>query len=224
MACWSRLLDDVIIGSNGFGAHIDDLKKVFDRLQQHHLAIKLSKCKFFRKKLIYLGHEISKDGVRPDPEKVTAIAQMKPPMNIHGLRRFLGLTSYYRRFIANYAQVAEPLTCLLRKNNLYKWNSNSQKAFEELKQHLVEVPILAYPDFKQPFQLYTDASTYGLGAILSQSKSQGDQVIAYASRTMNKAERNYSTTERECTGHPSITFNHTSSMGGGSPLSLTIVH
>ena len=191
-------LDDILAGSKNFQQHITDLQEIFDRLRSYRLCMKFSKCHFFRKRLAYLGHIISKDGVAPDPAKLDTVDKMLPPSDINGLRRFLGLTSYYRRFVKDYAHVAEPLTRLLRKNNLHGWNDDCQLAFEELKRRLVTAPILSYPDFTQPFILHTDASNFGLGTILSQKKTDGEHVVAYASRTLSQPERNYSATEREC--------------------------
>lgn len=192
-------LDDVITGTKTFEEHLASLKKLFDRLRQYNLAVKLSKCEFFRNRLIYLGHEIAAQGVSPDKRKIEVIRRMSPPTDISGLRRFLGMTSYYRRFIEGYARKAEPLTRLLRKSCLYKWNDDCQKAFETLKRSLTEAPILRYPDFTKPFRLYTDASTKGLGAILAQEDDEHQEyVVAYASRTLNSQERKYSITELEC--------------------------
>ncbi|MHB1799647.1 MAG: RNase H-like domain-containing protein, partial [Vulcanimicrobiaceae bacterium] len=194
----SDYIDDVITGSTTFEEHLGDLQKLFDRLKKFDLTVKLNKCSFFKKKLIYLGHEISNKGVRPNPEKIVVIEKMKEPVDLTGLRRFLGLTSYYRRFVKDYAKVAEPLNTLLRKGNVYRWNDRCQKAFQELKERLKRSPILTYPDFSKPFILYTDASMVGLGAVLSQQQDDGEGVIAYASRSLSKAERNYSITELEC--------------------------
>jgi hypothetical protein len=194
----SDYLDDLLVGSLSFEEHLRDLEKVFQRLSQYGLSAKLSKCRFFKTKLLYLGHEISGEGIRPNPAKTSAITRMKPPINIHGLRRFLGMTSYYRRFIRNYAHIADPLTKLLQKDTVYKWNSACQQAFDTLKDKLKSPPILAYPDFKEPFILHTDASAIGLGVILSQIIKGNEVVIAYASRTVSKEERQWGITELEC--------------------------
>jgi hypothetical protein len=191
-------LDDVITGSKSFMEHLKDLKRLFDQLRKYGLSIKLSKCKFFKKELSYLGHRISAAGIKPDNRKISIVQKMPPPINIKQLCRFLGLTSYYRKFIRNYAKIAAPLTSLLQKGNLYVWNDDCQTAFETLKSKLINPPILIYPDFNETFILQTDASNVGIGAVLAQKKDGTEGVIAYASRVLTKAERNYSTTEREC--------------------------
>ncbi len=192
-------IDDLIIGSKSFEEHLEHIERLFGCLQKAKLQVKLSKCRFGRRKVIFLGHEVSDQGVRPNPAKVEAIQKMLPPTDIKGLRRFLGMTSYYRRFIQNYATIAEPLNRILQKGALYKWNDACQAAFEALKSKLMTAPILVFPDFNQPFQLITDASDFGLGAVLAQKDKEGlERVVAYASRTLQKPERRYSVTEKEC--------------------------
>ena len=192
-------IDDIIIGSETIEEHIAELEKLFQKLREVNLKVKLNKCLFARKKLAFLGHEISEQGIGPNPGKVEAIAKMKAPIDISGLRRFLGLTSYYRRFIQSYADKAEPLNRLLRKGNVYRWNEECQKAFETLKIALSTAPVLAYPDFSKEFILYTDASNFGIGVVLSQKDElDKERVVAYASRSLSKQERNYTVTEKEC--------------------------
>jgi len=113
-------MDDVLVGSHSFQDHLRDVQLLFDRLQQHGLSIKISKCNFFKEKLIYLGHELSKHGIRPNSAKIEAITRITAPKDISALKRFLGMTSYYRRFIKNYATIAQPLTNLMGKDSLYK--------------------------------------------------------------------------------------------------------
>jgi hypothetical protein len=114
-------MDDVIAGSTSFETHFDDLKALFKRLTEFGLTVKLSKCKFFKRKLVYLGHEIDNGGIRPNPAKISAVEKIKPPHNLRGLRHFLGLTSYYRRFIKGYADLAAPLNALMQKDVMYHW-------------------------------------------------------------------------------------------------------
>ena len=192
-------IDDIIIGSSTFEKHLEDLQEVFDCLRKHNLKVKLTKCNFCKNQLLYLGHIIKQEGIKPNPQKIEAIEKISPPVNIPELRRYLGLTSYYRKFIPSYSRIAKPLNMLLRKGEAYKWTSECQKAFEILKKKLMEAPILRFPDFKKEFLLYTDASKECLGAILSQQDEEGrEYVIAYASRTTSKPEKKYSTTELEC--------------------------
>ena len=192
-------IDDIIVGSDNMEEHLTELNQLFQSLRKTKLRMKLSKCMFAKRSVKFLGHVVSKDGVKPNPDKIEAIVKMKPPIDITGLRRFLGLTSYYRKFVRNYSKIAEPLNRLLQKGSLYRWNEQCQKAFEELKERLTSAPILAYPDFKKEFRLETDASDFGIGAVLAQKDEEGkERVIAYASRTLSKPERNYTTTEKEC--------------------------
>jgi hypothetical protein len=115
------------------------------------------------------------------------------------LRGFIALASYYRRFVKGFSSIAEPLNRLLKKDTPYRWTKDQQEAFKKLKRCLTTLPILAYPDFEKPFIVFTDASTFALGAILSQKDEQNkERVIAYTSRSLNKHERNYSITELEC--------------------------
>jgi hypothetical protein len=120
------------------------------------------------------------------------------PRNIRELRGVLGLFSYYRRFIKDFAQLADPMYQLLKKDTPYEWTESQQEAFEKLREKLTQAPIVQYPDFSKPFYLYTDASIIGLGAVLAQKDNDKEYVIAYASRTLNPAEKNYAITELEC--------------------------
>ena len=191
-------LDDIIVFSTSFSDHLQRLSTVLQRLECAGLKLKLSKCHFARKEVQYLGHVVSADGVKPNPAKIEAVATYPPPTNVQELRQFLGLANYYRRFVQNYSKIAEPLHQLTRKTSKgFHWTSNYQLAFEELKHHLTNPPILAYPDFSRKFILHTDASATALGAVLCQQQDGNEHVIAYWSRQLNKPERNYSTIERE---------------------------
>ena len=138
--------------------------------------------------------------MNPDPEKIKSVIDYPTPRTVKQVHSFLGLTGYYRRFISNYAQIAEHLTRLLRKDSKFVWDAHCEDAFSTLKEKLTSPPILKFPDFSRPFILTTDASNYAIGAVLSQKQddeSNIDLPIAYASRSLNKAERNYPTIERE---------------------------
>ena len=150
-----------------------------------------------RKEVSYLGHVISEDGVLPDRTKTRAIQEYPTPQNVKQLRSFLGLMSYYRRFVQNFSHIAASLHKLLKKDAVYEWTVVHEQAFQTLKGKLITPPVLKYPDFNQPFILTTDASGEGLGAVLSQGGITRDLPVAFASRTLNRAERNYSTTEQE---------------------------
>lgn len=190
-------LDDVIIYSETLQEHRDKLKLVFDRLRQHNLQLQPDKCNFLMREIKYLGHVINGQGVAPDPEKTRAISKYPVPQTPKQVKSFLGLIGYYRKFISHFAQTAKPLNNLLRRNVNFIWEEEQEQAFQSLKNALTTEPILCYPDFKKEFILTTDASKIALGAILSQGEIGRDLPIAYASRTLNKAESNYSTTEQE---------------------------
>jgi hypothetical protein len=192
-------LDDINIYSATFEDHLKHLKNVFERVRKANLKLNLDKCHFCKKELAFLGHVINHTGIKPDPAKVEKVKNFAIPTNITELRGFIGLASYYRRFILNFATIVEPMNKLLRKNIPYKWDEKCQTAFEQLKDKLTTAPILTYPDFSKPFLLYTDASYKGLGAVLAQLDEEGNEhVIAYASRSLVGAEVNYATTEIEC--------------------------
>ena len=193
-------LDDILIFGKDFQEHLDRLAVVLQTLIRANLKLKPSKCHLFRKSVKFLGHIISTEGIQPDPVKLEAVTQWPVPVSKDGVQSFLGFVSYYRRYVKNFSLLAEPLINLTRKNVKFRWDADCEGAFKKLRDALVDYPILAYPDFTQPFVLTTDASGTGIGAVLSQGQGKQEKVVAFASRTLNKAERNYSATERECLG------------------------
>ncbi|UYV82719.1 hypothetical protein LAZ67_22000665, partial [Cordylochernes scorpioides] len=191
-------LDDIIVFSDGFEEHLRRLQLVLNCLKKAGLCLNSKKCKFGAKTITVLGHEVSENGIRPDQEKIRAVRDFATPRSLKEVRSFLGLSSYYRRFIPNYAHVAQPLNDLLKKDSAFYWNQEEQNAFEALKSALISEPALGHFDYSSPTEIHTDASNYGIGAVLVQIQKGNERAIAYASRTLNKAEKNYSTTEREC--------------------------
>ena len=164
------------------------------------LRVKPSKCCFFKESVKYLGHVVSSQGVSTDPDKTEALRNWPSPKNIKDIRRYLGFTSYYRRFIKGYASIARPLTDLLKgdqcrnRKGRYSsivWSDRCQSAFNHLNTLLCNPPILAHVDYKLPFIVHTDASLDGLGAILYQVQNGSERVISYASRGLRSSERNY---------------------------------
>jgi len=192
-------LVDITIHSKQFNDHVKHVTHVLSILKSYNLKINPEKCSWFANTIKLLGHVISETGVAMDPEKIEAIKVRLPPKNIKQIQQFLGICNYYRRFIKDYAKIAEPLTRLLRKEEKFEWSEEQQNSFEELKKKLTEYPILRQPDIGKKFLLYTDASGYALGAILSQKDDDDKEyVCAYASRTLKGAELNYGITEKEC--------------------------
>ena len=191
-------IDDLIICSKSLIEHLKHLELILKRASQAQLKFKLSKCNFIRKRVKFLGHIASSNGIGPDPSKISCIENMKEPKNCKELQSFLGLTGYYRRFVKDYSLVAWPLTQLLSENKKWNWTNECENAFMDLKKKLITAPVLAYPNFEMMFQVHTDASDYALGAVLSQCYKEGERVISYASCTLKTHQRNYSTTEREC--------------------------
>ena len=192
-------LDDILVVSSTFEDHLHHLAELFERLRQAGLRLKPKKCLLLRKEVPYLGHILSASGVRPDPAKIETVKSFPTPTDITKIRQFLGLASYYRRFIPAFARIAHPLHHLTKKDVPFHWDSDCEAAFQRLKECLVTAPILSYPHCGpgKQFILETDASGLGLGAILSQE--QGGQVhpIAYASRTLDPHECNYGISELE---------------------------
>lgn len=191
-------LDDIIVIGRTLGEHMANLHEVFRRLRKANLRINPEKCSFMKKSIKYLGHVVGEDGIQTDPEKIAAIKEMTPPKDVKGVRRVLGVASWYRRFVPDFADLVSPITSLLKKSVKWKWEKEQQDAFELLKERLTGAPVLACPDFDKQFILQTDASNYGLGTVLTQNINDEERVIAYASRRLNNAECNYSATEKEC--------------------------
>jgi hypothetical protein len=203
-------LDDILVFSGTVEEQIQRLRLVFQRLRSYGLKIKPSKCHFFKTEVTFLGHVVSEDGVKTDPGKIDAVSNWAVPTCEKELRSFLGLCSYYRKYVRHFAMIASPLHAIITKHSgkgqkvgnaadsaghkhlpfPQRWTVECQTAFETLKSCLVSAPVLGYPDFTKPFVLETDASFSGLGAVLSQEQTGGKVVIAYASRSLRPTERN----------------------------------
>ena len=191
-------LDDIVIFSKDLASHLKRLEAVFQKLEEAGLKLKPSKCELFQRQLAYLGHVISAKGVTTDEGKIEAIKNWPTPTYVTEVQSFLGFTGYYHRFIPKFMQVAHPLHELTsgenadKKKAASKWDSRCQQAFDDLKTLCTTAPILAYANFSKPFKLHTDAYGTGLGAVLYQTWEDGTEaVIAYASRSLNKAESHY---------------------------------
>ncbi|GBM56891.1 Retrovirus-related Pol polyprotein from transposon 297 [Araneus ventricosus] len=183
-AC-SVYLNGIIIVGPTFGEHLNNLPKVFQRLQNPNLKLNPKKCRFFQKAVAYLGHVISAEGVKTDPENIKAIVYLSHPDKIHVLRSFLGLCTYYRRFVKNFSTIARPLHKLTEAKSNFNWTDECETSFNSLKQALSSAPILTYPRIDKDFILDTDASNEGIGAVLSQNIGNEERVIAYFSKSLD---------------------------------------
>lgn len=193
-------LDDILVYSATFEEHLTRLNNVFQHLKDCGLKLKPSKCEFLKSECRYLGHVVSAKGISTDPSKVEKVTHWKTPENGTELSSFLGFASFYRRFVKNFSGIARPLQDLLKSANAgkaYVWSSEADAAFNQLKEKLTSAPILAYADHSQPYVLHVDSSGTGLGAVLYQRQEGKLRVIAYASRGLNAAERNYPAHKRE---------------------------
>lgn len=190
-------LDDVIVFGQDFKTSLSNLRSVFSCFREANLKLKPSKCVLFKQEVTFLGHIVSKVGVKCDPSKIEAVKSWPTPENKSEVKSFLGLIGYYRRFVPDFSLKAYPLNLLTRAKSKFKWDERCEDSFNILKQCLVNAPILAFPTENDTFVLDTDASNEGMGAVLSQIQDGEEKVIAYASKTFNKAQQNYCTTKRE---------------------------
>ncbi len=194
----SVYVDDVLVFSDSMAEHVEHLRQVFARLQEAGLKLHPHKCFFARSEVPYLGHLTSSKGIFPNPEKIQVVKGFPIPTNVRAVREFLGLASYYRRFVPGFAKVAGPLHRLTRADVPFFWSESCQNAFVQLKTLLTSPPVLAYPDFARSFVVHTDASGKGLRAVLEQEQADGSRhPIAYASRNLSKHEQRYGITELE---------------------------
>ena len=196
-------LDDIIVFSKTIEEHVLHLEKVFETLTNSGLRLKLTKCHFAKKEIEYLGHIISEKGVSPDKNKIISVRDFPTPLNVKQLQSFLGLANYYRKFIRAFAEKVHPLTELTKKKSKWIWGDEQSKAFDCIKQCLLTEPVLSYPDFTKEFIVHTDASGFGIGAVLTQiqnpthSDDFNEVVIAYTSKHLKENQTKWSTTEKE---------------------------
>ena len=197
-------LDDILVFSKSYEDHLERLQCVFQRLRKHGLKLSPKKCKFFMERVSYVGHVVSSSGIEADISKIEKVQDWPTPTNAEEVRSFLGFAGYYRKFVKDFAQIAKPLYSVMpvpvKKNARHKckdvpkwkWGIEQQQSFERLKMALVSPPILGYPNYSLPFELHTDASGQGLGAVLYQTQDGKKRVISYASRGLKKSEQHYS--------------------------------
>ncbi|UYV84871.1 hypothetical protein LAZ67_X003796, partial [Cordylochernes scorpioides] len=191
-------LDDVVIYSPDFTTHLGRIKAVLKCFRESNLRLNGKKCRFGFEEIEILGHVTSKHGIKPADHNVKAIRDFPRPSKTKEIQSFIGLCSYYRKFIKNFSRIADPLFKLTRKDSPFIWSESQEEAFITLKSLLTNPPILSHFDPEAPTQIHTDASNIGLGATLVQTINGQEKVISYISRSLSKPERNYSTTEKEC--------------------------
>ncbi|KAL8604923.1 hypothetical protein ACOMHN_028551 [Nucella lapillus] len=195
-----NFMDDMLVATREWPEHLSALRKLFTRLREAQLAARPSKCFVGHKEIPFLGFVVKQGRVTPEDDKVGRIKDAKPPSTKKELRAFLGLAGYYRKFVPDFATIALPLTNKTKGKQPDKvcWDEPSQVAFDKLKEALSTEPVLRLPDQRKPYTLRTDASGVGLGAVLMQDHGEGPQPVAYASKKLTGAERNYHTIEQEC--------------------------
>jgi len=194
-------MDDILIWSpnHDWSHHKEVLHHVLKRLADANLTIKMDKCKFGRKQLLYLGHLLDQYGIRPNPKQVAAVMNFPTPKNVKNVRQFLGLAGWLRKFINSFSIIARPLSNLTKKDQKFHWGEAEEISFMKLKEKLCSEPVLKNPDFNLPFRVYADGSALGTGGILVQEVEGREHVIAYTSKTLLKREeKNFSATELEC--------------------------
>jgi len=191
-------LDDIIVFSSTFSEHLDHLKQVFQRFRDADLRLNAKKCNLAKAKVKYLGHILSGDGIATDPEKTQILKDYPRPRSARDIRKFLGFTGYYRKYVEQYSKIAVPLTNLLKKGVKFRWCGACEETFQRLKEALMSPPILAYPWYDgSTFILQCDASHTAISYILAQMQNGEEKVISYAARTLKPAEKNYTITELE---------------------------
>jgi hypothetical protein len=186
-------IDDILIFSKNEEDHDEHLRVVLQKLRENQLYAKHSKCEFWLKEVLFLGHIISEGGISVDPSKVKDVLSWKIPQNILDIRSFLGLAGYYRRFIKGFSKISMPMTELLAKGNTFEWTPRRETSFQELKKSLTTTLVLTMPNMEKPLSIYCDASGQGLGCVLMQD----GHVVAYASRQLRKHEEKYPTHDLE---------------------------
>ena len=193
-------LDDILIFSRTIDEHWQHLRWALEKLREAKLYGRLHKCEFLKDQVDYLGFEVSPGGIKASPSKIKAVIEWPRPKSVHDVRSFLGLASYYRRFVRGFSEMARPLTELTRAEAEWKWSTSQHEAFNRLKLALTTAPVLKLPNFERQFVVTTDASDAAVGAILEQDLGNGLQPVAFASRKLNTAEMRYSAYERELLG------------------------
>ncbi|GFX05701.1 retrovirus-related Pol polyprotein from transposon 17.6 [Trichonephila clavipes] len=191
-------LDGIIIVGSSFEEHLKNIRRVLQKLKEANLKLSLSKCHLFRREVTYFGHIISIEGVRTDPDKISAVKDWNCPTNVHQLQSFFSLYTYYRKFVKNFSTIARPLHKLTEAKKKFVWTFDCNNAFNKLKDAITSAPILLYPEIGKQFILDpTDPSHESIGAVLPQEIDGHERVIAYFSKCLSKPEINYCVTRKE---------------------------
>ena len=196
-SCMEVFMDDFTVYGSSFDACLESLSKVLDRCIETNLVLNFEKCHFMVTEGIVLGHLVSSKGLEVDKAKIDIITSLPYPTSVREVRSLLGHAGFYRRFIKDFSKIAQPLSKLLQKDTKFVFDQACKDSFDELKKRLTTTPIIQPPNWTLPFELMCDASNYALGAVLSQRVSKRSHVIAYASRTLDATQSNYTTTEKE---------------------------
>ena len=190
-------MDDFTVYGGSFQECLKNLETVLQRCSENNLVLNWEKCHFLVREGIVLGHLVFERGIEVDKAKVNVIAKLPHPVNVKGIQSFLGHAGFYRRFIKDFSKIAKPLTHLLNNDVPFIFYESCIKAFEKLKEALISAPVVQPPDWKLPFELMCDASDFAVGAVLGQKKGTALHVIYYARKTLDDAQSNYTTTEKE---------------------------
>lgn len=194
-------IDDIIVVGCSEEHYLTNLRKVFNTLRKYNLKINPYKCKFFQHEVVFLGHRCTKDGIAPDSSKLRCIQKYTEPNDKESTKRFVAFANFYRKFVKNFATLAQPLNHLTKKSVNFKWDDRARGAFQQIKNALASPTILAYPNLEKEFIIEVDACNTGCGAALIQEQDNGTrQPICFASRSFNKAERNKPIIELELLG------------------------
>ena len=191
-------IDDVMVAIETEEGHDEIVEEVLRRLEENDLFVKPEKCVWKVRKVGFLGVIIGEDGVRMEKEKVQGVIEWPVPKSVKDVQKFLGLANYYRRFVKDFAKIARPLHEMTRKENKWSWGEKQQKVFEELKERFTTEPVLVTPDLDKEIRVEVDASDFAMGEVLSMKyEDERWRPVAYISKSLNKAERNYEIHDKE---------------------------
>ncbi|GBG81381.1 hypothetical protein CBR_g32055 [Chara braunii] len=197
--CVIVYMDDILVFSKTYEYHVEHIEWVLHALKDAGFKVALEKSEFFLPEISFLGYIVTVEGLKPDPRKVAAVREAPAPVTLTQVRAFLGLASYYRRFIRGFACLAKPLTNLLKKEEQLVWMPECEAAFQSLKEALTSAPVLARPDPTRQFALHTDWQSQAISTVLTQQGTDGrEHVIEYASKTLSQAQSNYEACKGEC--------------------------